>query len=168
VSRVNAALSLIFPSFPFSQAASVATLPSALFVSDFRSVPVGCSRPSRCCHLIIVLRFSLGEGSWARTCSQSPKLGGRAQLFGTNSFFARLLYAAALIAFWLLHLPTTGAAVPPACALPPPPLVSWRFSLLAQRASAPSAVDHYLPQRAPERSAPPAPAAFVDTRLPPC
>jgi len=29
--------------FPFSQAASVAILPSALFVSDIRSVPGGCS-----------------------------------------------------------------------------------------------------------------------------
>jgi hypothetical protein len=32
-----------FHFFPFSQAASVATLPSALLVSDSRSVPVGCS-----------------------------------------------------------------------------------------------------------------------------
>ncbi len=35
---------------------TVATLPSALLMSDFvRSVPVGCSRFSRCCHLIIDL-----------------------------------------------------------------------------------------------------------------
>jgi len=30
---------------------TVATLPSALLVSDFRPVQVGCSRFSRCCHL---------------------------------------------------------------------------------------------------------------------
>jgi hypothetical protein len=53
-------LSLLFPR-PFSQAGSVATLPSALVVSDFRSVPVGCSRFSRRCHLVSVLRFPLYE-----------------------------------------------------------------------------------------------------------
>src|SRR5271170_3114038 len=38
----------------------VATLPSALLVSDlFRSVQVGCSRCSRCCHLIFDLTFHL-------------------------------------------------------------------------------------------------------------
>jgi hypothetical protein len=50
--------------FPFSQAASVATLPSALELSDFRSVPVGCSRFSRCCYLISAsasLNASIGE-----------------------------------------------------------------------------------------------------------
>ena len=65
---------------------------------DFRPVPVGCSRFSRCCHLISVLRFPLYKGSWARTCSQSPNLGGRAQPFGTT-LFASPLYAAAVIAF---------------------------------------------------------------------
>ena len=44
----------------------VATLPSALSVSDlFRSVQVGCSRCSRCCHLIFDLssisRWKLGQ-----------------------------------------------------------------------------------------------------------
>ena len=85
--------------FPFSQAASGATLPSALLYERFRSVQVGCSRFIRRCYLGIVLDFLLYQGSWARTSSQSPKLGGRAQLFGTNSFSARFLYAAALIAF---------------------------------------------------------------------
>jgi len=47
--------------FPFSQADSVATLPSALLVSDFRSVPVGYSRFSRCCYLISVLCLFLIE-----------------------------------------------------------------------------------------------------------
>src|SRR5215475_1963683 len=63
-----------------------------------------------------------------------------------------------------LHSPTTDAAVPLAFAPPPPPPVSWRFSLLAPRASVPSAANHYLPRRVPKCSAPPAPAAFVDTR----
>jgi hypothetical protein len=52
------------------------------YVSDVRSVQVGCSRFSRRCYLVSVLDFLLYEGSWARTWSQSPKLGGRAQLFG--------------------------------------------------------------------------------------
>src|SRR5208282_853878 len=55
--------------------ATVATLPSALWVSDFRSVPVGCSRFSRCCHLFIDLRFHPQDGSWARRLTQSPELG---------------------------------------------------------------------------------------------
>ena len=40
-----------------SRVATVATLPSALFVERFcfRSVQVGCSRFSRCCHLFIDL-----------------------------------------------------------------------------------------------------------------
>jgi hypothetical protein len=43
-------------SFSPSRAATVATLPSALFVERFvRSVQVGCSRFSRCCHLIVDL-----------------------------------------------------------------------------------------------------------------
>ena len=36
-------------------------------LSDFRSVPVGCSRFIRRCYLVSVLRFRLYEGSWART-----------------------------------------------------------------------------------------------------
>jgi hypothetical protein len=35
--------------------ATVATLPSALLVSDSRPVQVGCSRFSRCCHLLVDL-----------------------------------------------------------------------------------------------------------------
>ena len=39
-----------------SRAATVATLPSALFDERFvRSVQVGCSRFSRCCHLFVDL-----------------------------------------------------------------------------------------------------------------
>jgi hypothetical protein len=51
-----------------SRAATVATLPSALFEERFlvRSVQVGCSRFSRCCHLFIDLgsisRMKAGPG----------------------------------------------------------------------------------------------------------
>ena len=44
-------------------ATTVATLPSALFVERFvRSVPVGCSRFSRCCHLLVDLSAIFVDG----------------------------------------------------------------------------------------------------------
>jgi hypothetical protein len=49
--------------FLLSQAAPVAILPSALFVSDMRSVQGGCSRFSRCCYLISDLSSHLCGGS---------------------------------------------------------------------------------------------------------
>src|SRR5580692_2083027 len=49
----------------------VAILPSALFVSDIRSVLGGCSRFSRCCYLISVLCSHLCGGSWAPGLSRS-------------------------------------------------------------------------------------------------
>src|ERR1035441_4942476 len=57
--------------------AAVAMLPSALSRSDsFRSVHVGRSRFSRCCHLIGALLFgSFRVEPWARPLTQSPKLG---------------------------------------------------------------------------------------------
>src|SRR5215469_18821111 len=67
----------------------------------------------------------------------------------------------------LLRSPTTDAKVPPACAPPPPPPVSWRSFPLAPRASAPSAANHYLLQKAPKCSAPPVPAAFVVSQASP-
>jgi len=39
-----------------------------------RSVQVGCSRFSRCCHLIFDLS-SISRWKWARQLTQSPKLG---------------------------------------------------------------------------------------------
>ena len=62
--------------FPSHSRATVATLPSALFDERFlfRSVQVGCSRYSRCCHLIVDLSFHLRR-TWARPLTQSPKLG---------------------------------------------------------------------------------------------
>jgi hypothetical protein len=40
-----------------------------------RSVQVGCSRFSRCCHLIFDLSFHLNDEGCARPLTQSPKLG---------------------------------------------------------------------------------------------
>src|SRR5271166_2847032 len=56
-------------------ATTVAILPSALFVSAKRSVQVGRSRFSRCCHLIVDLPSHLKNESWARPLTQSPELG---------------------------------------------------------------------------------------------
>jgi hypothetical protein len=175
VSRVFCSLRGFFSTFPFSQAASVATLPSALLVSDFslgaswvfsiQQVLLPGKRP----------RLSYLRGKLDQELSQSPELGGRARLFGTNSLSIRLSmplrslpsgYCA--VVRTLLHSPTTDAAVPPAFVPPLPPLVSCRFSLRAPRASAPSAANHYLPQRVPECSALLAPTASVNTRLPLC
>src|SRR5438874_2950928 len=57
-------------------------------VSDCRSVQVGCTRPSRCCYLIIDL-CSLFRRELVQALSQSPDLGGLARLFGyhLSSFF---------------------------------------------------------------------------------
>src|SRR5207253_1059360 len=43
------------------------------YVSDSRSVPVGCSRFSRRCHLVIVLFLTFWVGIGRRHLSQSPK-----------------------------------------------------------------------------------------------
>src|SRR5271168_4426797 len=64
-----------------------------------------------------------------------------------------------------LHSPTTDAVVPPTFWPPQQPLVSWHFSLLARQVAVPIAADHYLPQRVPEYSAPPAPASSANKDL---
>jgi hypothetical protein len=59
---VGVKCSFVFVKQDFSPAEwpTVATLPSALFGKPyFRSVQVGCSRFSRCCHLIVDLCFHL-------------------------------------------------------------------------------------------------------------
>jgi hypothetical protein len=61
-----------------ARATPVATLPSALLVERFiRSVPVGCSRFSRCCHLIVDLRFHLATevGPGHRRSHRNSALG---------------------------------------------------------------------------------------------
>ena len=51
--------------FPFTQAASVAILPFALFVSDSTLGARWVFSFSRCCYLIIDLSSHLFGGSWA-------------------------------------------------------------------------------------------------------
>src|SRR5271166_5757633 len=87
-----------FPFFPFFfflpceflsfEPSRLCRLPSirTLLLSDFRSVPVGRPRFSRCCYLIIDLGSPLFKGSWARSSAQSPELGGQARLFGCKSW----------------------------------------------------------------------------------
>jgi len=68
------------------------------YMSGFRSVQVGCSRFIRRCHLIIVLRFSLQERSLGPgTCRSRLNSAVELSCSVTNSFSARLLYAAAFI-----------------------------------------------------------------------
>ena len=88
-----------FSVLSFSQAASVATLPSALLVERFslgaswvfliQQVLLSSTRP---------LLPSFVREVWASRQSQSPELGGRARLFGCKTF-----YAAARITFWVLR-----------------------------------------------------------------
>ena len=66
MSIVFFALSTISSIFPFSQAALSPPFHPHSLLSDYRSVPVGCTRFSRCCHLIIDLtplsRREVGPG----------------------------------------------------------------------------------------------------------
>src|SRR5579859_3601545 len=154
--------------FPFSQAASVAILPSALLLSDIRSVLGGCSRFSRCCYLIIVLSSHRFRGSRAPGSSRSH-LDSAVELGCFGSKLARprraLLSGYCAVARTPLRSPTTDGAVPLTFAPPPPPLVSWHFFLLAPQASVPISADHCLLQKAPECNALPAPSSFADTGL---
>ena len=140
--------------FPFSQAASVATLPSAhSCVSGFRSVQVGCSRFIRRCYLISVLRSLFTREVGPRHLSQSPKLGGRAQLFGANSFSARFFYAAAFIAFWLLR---NGSYTSPLTHNRCSSTASFRATATTARFLAffPPRAESFRPQRRKSRSSP--------------
>src|ERR1700685_3006208 len=67
----------------YCRVATVAMLPSALSRSEsFRSVHVGRSRYSRCCHLFGALWFcSRTVEPWARRLTQSPELGFRLLIF---------------------------------------------------------------------------------------
>ncbi len=145
-----------------SPSASAAILPSALFCGAiFRSVQVGRPPFSRCCSLIIDLGSPLFEGSWARTWSQSPELGGGARLFRSNSTPRRSpLCGCSAVAHKLPRLPTTCGAARPTCAPRQRPRVSWHSFLPARPALVPSAADHCPVQKAPECSAPLAPAVF--------
>src|SRR6202158_2042763 len=90
--------------FPFSQAASVAILPFALFVSDSRSVQVGCSRFSRRCYLIIDLSSHLFGGSWAPGVSRSH-LDSAVELGCTDrNSLGHGAHRFLAIAQWFVHL----------------------------------------------------------------
>src|ERR1700730_1221324 len=162
------------------------------FASSFlQSVPIQLSRPcrhpsirtlcersslgarwvfsfSRCCYLIIDLSSHLfGLELGPRTWSQSPGLGGRAQLFGlklSRPQHASLFGYCAMVRI-PLRLPTTDGAVLPAFEPRQLPLVSWHFFLLALQASVPISADHCLLQKVPECSALPAPSSFADSGL---
>jgi hypothetical protein len=99
-SQVNSCCSFVKQSLLSRRVATVAMLPSALSRSDsFRSVHVGRSRFSRCCHLIVALMVLLFPSrTWARRLTQSPELGFGFCLFSSwNGFdfcFVFLFYAA--------------------------------------------------------------------------
>ena len=107
-----------------AEVATVATLPSALFDERFfiRSVQVGCSRFSRCCHLIIDLDFHPYDGSRARPLTQSSELGVWAFVFPSLEDFDFMLPPASLpgdccaTVRTLLRSPTNDAAIPRAFA----------------------------------------------------
>jgi hypothetical protein len=89
-----------------SRAASVAILPSALFVSDIRSVHGGCSRFSRCCYLISVLSSHLFAGSRAPGVSRSH-LNSAVELGCFGSKLSRLGHCPhcfLAIAQWFVYL----------------------------------------------------------------
>ena len=89
--------------FPFNQAAPVAILPSALFVSDIRSVLGGCSRFSRCCYLIIDLSSPFGEG-WAPGLDRSH-LDSAVELGCTDrNSLCHCPHRFLAIAQWFVHL----------------------------------------------------------------
>src|ERR1700722_10459935 len=116
---VKAHFDFLLPSnqFLLSQAAPVAILPSALFVSDIRSVQGGCSRFSRCCYLIIDLSSHRFGGSRAPGLSRSH-LDSAVELVCLDLKLSRPL-PASLSDYCAgvrtpLRLPTTDAAGPPA------------------------------------------------------
>src|SRR3984885_9152516 len=103
---VNAHFDFLLPSnqFLLSQAAPVAILPSALFVSDIRSVQGGCSRFSRCCYLVSVLSSHLFGGSWAPGLSRSH-LDSAAELgCSDQNFLGHGAHRFLAIAQWFVYL----------------------------------------------------------------
>src|ERR1700693_3369845 len=154
--------------FPFNQAAPVAILPSALFVSDIRSVQGGCSRFSRCCYLIIDLSSHRFGESRAPGVSRSH-LDSAVELGCSGSKLSKPLPASlsgyCAMVRTPLRLPTTDAAVPPTFEPRQPPRVSLHFFLLAPQALVPISEDHCLLQKVPECSVLPAPASFADIGL---
>src|SRR5271155_1547583 len=162
-------LTFFFPrsQFPFGQAAPVAILPSALFVSDIRSVQGGCSRFSRCCYLIIDLSSHRFGESRAPGLSRSH-LDSAVELGGPDRNSKPLPASPSdccAVVRTPFRPPTTDAAVLPAFEPRQLPPVSWHFFLLARQALIPISADHCLLQMVPECSALPAPSSFADTGL---
>src|ERR1700730_2139572 len=98
-------LSFLWIPLHSSRAASVAILPSALFVSDIRSVHGGCSRFSRCCYLISVLSSHLFGGSRAPGVSRSH-LDSAVELgcFGSKLSLGHCPHCLLAIAQWFVYL----------------------------------------------------------------
>src|SRR5438445_9740803 len=136
----------------------------------FRSVQVGCSRFSRCCHLIVDLpshpRWKLGQAINAVTGTR--RLGFVLPIGSTTRLPVAWpdCYCAAV--HKPPHLPTGDAATPLTFERWPRWLVSFRFSLHARPTSGPSVAGRYRLQTAPECGVHPAPAASADTDLLPC
>ncbi len=120
-SQVDSSLASLNKVFLSRRVATVAMLPSALFDERLvRSVQVGRSRFSRCCHLFIAL--------WFRSCRVEPGPGhsrshcnsalGFVFLLSQNLFklpSAMGLDCCCATARTLLHSPTSDAVVPPQC-----------------------------------------------------
>jgi hypothetical protein len=149
-----------------AQSSPVATLPSALLVSDlFRSVQVGCSRCSRCCHLFVDLRsisrWKLGQAIDAVTGTRRWGAVLPTQPIRTMRLPAVASLGCCAVVRRPLRSPTSDAARPRAFVRSRSPLVSSHSSRRARPASNPSAADRCPLQTAPECGAPPAPAGFV-------
>src|ERR1700724_1589646 len=160
---------LLFVSlFRFSQAASVAILPSALFCERFSLGASWVFSFQRCCYLIIDLCSHRFCGSWAPGLSRSH-LDSAVELGCAESKLSRprraSLFGYCAMVRTPLRLPTTDVATPPTFEPRQPPLVSWHFFLLVLQSSVPISADHGLLQKAPECSVLPAPSSFADTGL---
>jgi hypothetical protein len=140
---------------PFSQAASVATLPSALLVErfspgaswvfSFQQVLPSGKRPR-----LPFIREVLGPGPSRSHLNSAIELGCSVQTPLRRRYLMPLrssssgYYAAVRTP---LHSPTTDVAVPIASALPQRQLVSWRFFLLARQVMSPPSQIAVFPKR---------------------
>jgi hypothetical protein len=116
-----------------SRAASVAILPSALFVERLSLGARWVFSFQWCCYLIIDLGSHRFNGSWARTWVQSPELGGSARLFRSHSTPRRLRRCGcSAVAHRLPRSPTTCVTVRPTSGPPQRRLVSWHSFLPAR------------------------------------
>jgi hypothetical protein len=134
--------------FPFLRAPTnpVATLPSALFVSDFCfarcKLGVLVSAGAATC---LSTSLPSRDGSWARPLTQSPEPALGAVLPIRESETMRLPAIAPLgccaVVRKPLRSPTSDAATPPAFVRSQSPLISFHSSPRAPPTSAPSAAD---------------------------